>query len=399
MESQRDNDKVCVEDGNSNDIKSNVGKKEIVMEYDQENLINKVPHPFDESDPSIVRERESVIESEKLSMVAECNCDGSKSLSSGGYDWDVDTLNLDASSPRSSSPEQGKEDALSLSSSSSISDMTDSYLTSRLADGISVFSSVDSLEDGSSPEVAHSTDNTVVSSGVTGTESASTVPTANLDKGILLNGSQITLANDSSGGIGPEQEASEQELLSSNIWTDNVGTVDESSIQKVANAIDSFGKILDEIEDDGTTENEEQSNDDDTEIGDEIDVCQDFVSPVSPLVLTIAASCEEGEERKLKDELERKLKDEFRQRVIVLLEKSAPEELDNVDAMIEAFSGGEDELLENLQSMHERNVAGRLRVENQKLAKIEARKTVAEQQQVKKVEDCMKVTDAEIKII
>mmetsp|Transcript_4026 Transcript_4026/g.5840 ORF Transcript_4026/g.5840 Transcript_4026/m.5840 type:complete len:942 (-) Transcript_4026:1398-4223(-) len=389
LESQRLDDEICIEHESINKENSNVSSQGVALDADQDQLINRVPHPFDESDPSIVRNRESFVESEKLSIVAECNGgDGSHSLSSAGYDWDVNTLDFDASSPaRSNLSEKDQGEALSLSSSSSISDITDSYLTLDPIDANSVFSGVDSLHNGENLAVANSADDTVVSTGVTGTESASTVPTANLDKTNLFNKSEPTLVNDNLEEFEPEQKPSEKERLSSSACTDVVSTADDS-ILRVATAIDSFDKILDEIDVHELTENKEHNDDDDTELGDEIGIFQDCVSPISPLALTIAASCEEGEESRRKDE--------FRQRIISLLEKSAPDELENVDAMIEAFTGSEDELLENLQSMHERNVAGRLRVANQKLAKIEARKTIAEQQQTKAVDNCTDVANDKV---
>jgi hypothetical protein len=53
-----------------------------------------------------------------------------------------------------------------------------------------------------------------------------------------------------------------------------------------------------------------------------------------------------------------------------------PEEIDNVDEMMEQFKGREDELVETLRNMHERTVSQKARAAKQKAAKVEARRSV-----------------------
>ncbi|GKY99140.1 hypothetical protein MPSEU_000869500 [Mayamaea pseudoterrestris] len=68
----------------------------------------------------------------------------------------------------------------------------------------------------------------------------------------------------------------------------------------------------------------------------------------------------------------------IRKEVVELVERVVPEELDNVDEMMNQFKGREDELLETLRTMQERFIAQKARETNQKSAKIEARRTVRE---------------------
>jgi hypothetical protein len=67
---------------------------------------------------------------------------------------------------------------------------------------------------------------------------------------------------------------------------------------------------------------------------------------------------------------------EYREEVEALVRRVVPEEIDNVDEMMNQFKGREDELIETLRTMQERAVAQKARTAGQKSAKIEARKTV-----------------------
>jgi hypothetical protein len=67
---------------------------------------------------------------------------------------------------------------------------------------------------------------------------------------------------------------------------------------------------------------------------------------------------------------------EVKARVVELVTKIAPEELSNVDAMLAEFDGREEELVDQLTSIHERSIAGQSRVVAQSKAKKAARKTV-----------------------
>jgi hypothetical protein len=73
--------------------------------------------------------------------------------------------------------------------------------------------------------------------------------------------------------------------------------------------------------------------------------------------------------------------DEIRAEVEILVEKVVPEEKDNVDEMMMQFRGREEELVETLRTMQEREVAQKARLEGQKRAKRDARQT-AEQKKL-----------------
>lgn len=68
--------------------------------------------------------------------------------------------------------------------------------------------------------------------------------------------------------------------------------------------------------------------------------------------------------------------DEIRSEVELLVEHVVPEEKDNIDEMMLQFRGREEELVETLRSMQERQVAQKARLQNQKRAKRDARATV-----------------------
>lgn len=74
-----------------------------------------------------------------------------------------------------------------------------------------------------------------------------------------------------------------------------------------------------------------------------------------------------GEARKL---------DEIRKEVDELVRQVVPEEQDNVDEMMLQFQGREEELVETLRSMQERQVVQKARIEGQKKAKRDARAQV-----------------------
>jgi hypothetical protein len=60
---------------------------------------------------------------------------------------------------------------------------------------------------------------------------------------------------------------------------------------------------------------------------------------------------------------------EIREQVTKLVLDTVPDEADNVDEMMNQFKGKEEELLETLRTMKERNVAKKARVESQKIAR------------------------------
>lgn len=68
--------------------------------------------------------------------------------------------------------------------------------------------------------------------------------------------------------------------------------------------------------------------------------------------------------------------DEIRQEVNELVRQVVPEEQDNVDEMMLQFQGREEELVETLRSMQERQVVQKARIEGQKKAKRDARAQV-----------------------
>jgi hypothetical protein len=68
---------------------------------------------------------------------------------------------------------------------------------------------------------------------------------------------------------------------------------------------------------------------------------------------------------------------EYRQEVEALVRRVVPEEIDNVDEMMNQFKGREEELIETLRTMQERAVAQKARAAGQRSAKMEARKTAA----------------------
>lgn len=82
--------------------------------------------------------------------------------------------------------------------------------------------------------------------------------------------------------------------------------------------------------------------------------------------------------------------DELRAEVEMLVAKVVPEEKDNIEEMMMQFRGREEELVETLRTMQEREVALKARVEGQKRAKRDARQAVEQnklQQQIGQVGD------------
>ncbi|CAJ1960137.1 unnamed protein product [Cylindrotheca closterium] len=79
------------------------------------------------------------------------------------------------------------------------------------------------------------------------------------------------------------------------------------------------------------------------------------------------STSESGSARKL---------DEIRKEVEELVRQVVPEEQDNVDEMMLQFQGREEELVETLRSMQERQVVHKARIEGQKKAKRDAREQV-----------------------
>ena len=73
--------------------------------------------------------------------------------------------------------------------------------------------------------------------------------------------------------------------------------------------------------------------------------------------------------------------DEIRAEVEHLVDKVVPEEKDNIDEMLMQFRGREEELVETLRTMQEREVAQKARVEGQKRAKRDARQKVEQNKQ------------------
>lgn len=73
--------------------------------------------------------------------------------------------------------------------------------------------------------------------------------------------------------------------------------------------------------------------------------------------------------------------DEIRAEVEHLVEKVVPEEKDNIDEMLLQFRGREEELVETLRTMQEREVAQKARLEGQKRAKRDARQKVEQNKQ------------------
>lgn len=67
---------------------------------------------------------------------------------------------------------------------------------------------------------------------------------------------------------------------------------------------------------------------------------------------------------------------EYRSEVEALVRRVVPEEIDNVDEMMNQFKGREEELVETLRTMQERAVAQKARQAGQKNAKLEARRNV-----------------------
>eukprot|EP00529_Nitzschia_sp_RCC80_P007708 CAMPEP_0113503172 /NCGR_PEP_ID=MMETSP0014_2-20120614/33999_1 /TAXON_ID=2857 /ORGANISM="Nitzschia sp." /LENGTH=1272 /DNA_ID=CAMNT_0000398115 /DNA_START=467 /DNA_END=4285 /DNA_ORIENTATION=+ /assembly_acc=CAM_ASM_000159 len=77
---------------------------------------------------------------------------------------------------------------------------------------------------------------------------------------------------------------------------------------------------------------------------------------------------------------------EIREEVEALVTAVVPEEADNVDEMMTQFRGREEELVETLRSMQERQVAQKARLESQKQAKRDAKANVEQQRKHGKVE-------------
>ena len=71
-------------------------------------------------------------------------------------------------------------------------------------------------------------------------------------------------------------------------------------------------------------------------------------------------------------------RDEIREEVENLVRRVVPEEIDNVDEMMLQFKGREEELVETLRTMQERQVAQKARVQGQKRAKRDARRAAHE---------------------
>jgi len=71
-----------------------------------------------------------------------------------------------------------------------------------------------------------------------------------------------------------------------------------------------------------------------------------------------------------------KRRSEYRAEIESLVNRVVPEEADNIDEMMVQFRGREDELVETLRTMHERQVAKRARLAGHKQAKRAARTTV-----------------------
>ena len=67
---------------------------------------------------------------------------------------------------------------------------------------------------------------------------------------------------------------------------------------------------------------------------------------------------------------------EVREEVEALVRRVVPEEIDNVDEMMNQFKGREEELVETLRTMQERAVAQKARAAGQRAAKAEARRNV-----------------------
>jgi hypothetical protein len=67
---------------------------------------------------------------------------------------------------------------------------------------------------------------------------------------------------------------------------------------------------------------------------------------------------------------------EMRGEVEALVRRVVPEEIDNVDEMMNQFKGREEELVETLRTMQERAVAQKARQAGQRAAKVEARRSV-----------------------
>lgn len=67
---------------------------------------------------------------------------------------------------------------------------------------------------------------------------------------------------------------------------------------------------------------------------------------------------------------------ELREEVEALVRRVVPEEIDNIDEMMEQFKGREEELVETLRTMQERSIAQKARTAVQKAAKVEARRSV-----------------------
>jgi len=67
---------------------------------------------------------------------------------------------------------------------------------------------------------------------------------------------------------------------------------------------------------------------------------------------------------------------ETRKEVEALVRRVVPEEIDNIDEMMEQFAGREEELVETLRTMQERVVAQKARASGHRAAKLEARRSV-----------------------
>ena len=88
---------------------------------------------------------------------------------------------------------------------------------------------------------------------------------------------------------------------------------------------------------------------------------------------------------------------EIREEVTTLVKRVVPEEIDNVDEMMKQFKGREDELLETLRTMRERQIAQKARKASQVQAKLKVKgkqkkgKGMTNEEAIKKLDEPMKL--------
>ena len=88
---------------------------------------------------------------------------------------------------------------------------------------------------------------------------------------------------------------------------------------------------------------------------------------------------------------------EIREEVTTLVKRVVPEEIDNVDEMMKQFKGREDELLETLRTMRERDIAQKARKASQVQAKLKVKgkqkkgKGMTNEEAIKKLDEPMKL--------